>query len=90
MDKNSPFGPMQKRAERSNVVSFPGRQWREERMNIKKSTDPIDVSLSEGNPRELHREVDQRIDAKGASSLDEGRKSTFNKVMDTLGLTPRE
>lgn len=85
MDKNSPFGPMQKgiaRAESRKVVGFPGKQWRDERMSIKKSTDPIDVSLSEGNPRALHREVDKRIDEKGG----EGRKSSFDRAMNFLGL----
>lgn len=85
MDKNSPFKKMTPRADRT-VTSFPGRQWREQRAQIKSSTDPIDVSLSEGRPRELHREVDRRIDAMGASSVDEGRKGTFERVMGKLGL----
>lgn len=84
MDKNSPFGPMQKglaRSESRKVVGFPGKQWREERMSIKSSTDPIDVAISE-DPKSLHREVDRRIDAKGG----EGRKSTFDRAMNFLGL----
>lgn len=83
MDKNSPFGPMQKRAEkRSNVTGFPGKQWRDIRQEIKSSKDPIDVSLSEGNPRALHREVDMRVDKAGGES----RTSVFNKIMGSLGL----
>lgn len=84
MDKNSPFNKEQD----AKVLAFPGRQWREERQRILKSNDPIDLAVAEGHPRELHREVDMRIDAKGADALSEdvGRKSTFDKVMDTLGL----
>lgn len=83
MDKNSPFGPMQKglvKSEARKVVAFPGQQWRDVRSSIKKSTDPIDVSLSEGHPRALHREVDRRVDA------GEGRKTTFERAMGKLGL----
>lgn len=82
MDKKSPFGPMQKRAERSNVTGFPGKQWRDVRQSIKLSSDPIDVSLSEGNPRDLHREVDMRVDEMGG----EPRQSVFNKALGKLGL----
>lgn len=81
MDKNSPFQKMTPKADRT-VTGFPGQQWRDIRSEIKSSKDPIDVSLSEGHPRDLHREVDMRVDKAGG----EGRKSAFDRTMRFLGL----
>jgi len=81
MDKNSPFQKMTPKADRT-VTGFPGQQWRDIRSEIKSSKDPIDVSLSEGHPRDLHREVDMRVDKAGGES----RKGVFNKIMGSLGL----
>lgn len=81
MDKNSPFQKMASKADRT-VTGFPGKQWRDIRSEIKSSKDPVDVSLSEGHPRALHREVDMRVDKAGGES----RSGVFNKIMGSLGL----
>jgi len=61
------FGPIAKgivkrpEADRT-VVAFPGKTWRDERAKMLSSTDPLDVALS-FDPKTLHKEVDQRVDA---------------------------
>lgn len=80
MDKNSPFQKMANKPDRT-VTGFPGQQWRDIRQSIKSSTDPIHVSLSEGHPRALHREVDNLVDQAG-----EPRQNVFQKASKYLGL----
>ena len=83
------FGPIAKgivqRRERDDrrVVGFPGKQWREERLKIVNSTDPVDVGTAY-DPKTLHREVDRRVDAKNANG--ESRDGIFNKAATFLGL----
>ena len=93
------FGPIAKGiVSRENddrrVVAFPGKAWREERLNIVNSTDPIDVGTAY-DPKTLHREVDRRIDAKNApatSAEDSGSRmqnftNGISKASRFLGLT---
>ena len=91
MDFKSPFGPMQKREQlRSNVVGFPGRQWREERLKIVRSNDPIDVSLS-SDAKSLHKEVDRRMDQKQSAETRSGVfHETIDKAAKFLGLKDEE
>ena len=92
------FGPIAKgivRRERDDrrVVAFPGKAWREERLSIVNSTDPVDFGTAY-DPKTLHKEVDRRIDAKNApatSAEDSGtRKQAFTnsvaKAAQFLGL----
>ena len=95
------FGPIAKgivkrpssAADRS-VVAFPGKTWRDERAKMLSSTDPLDVAIS-FVPKTLHKEVDRRVDAKGAPSTsaeDSGsRLQTFtnsvSKASRFLGIT---
>ena len=93
------FGPIaaglvRRERDDNRVVAFPGKQWREERLNIVKSTDPVDFATAY-DPKTLHREVDRRMDAKKApatSAEDSGsRLQTFtnsvSKASRFLGLT---
>lgn len=65
---DTPFGPMKKGivGNRANdpkrVINFPDREWREQFHALRKSTDPIDVSIANDN-KSLMREVDRRTDA---------------------------
>ena len=87
---DSPYGPVQKglvgnRASNDNrVVAFPSRQWREERLKIVNSTDPIDVATA-FDAKGLHKEVDRRVDAKNANAA--SRSGVFHKAATMLGLT---
>lgn len=64
---DSPYGPVNKGlvGNRANdpkrVINFPDKEWRDQFHELRRSTDPVDVSISNDN-KSLMREVDRRTD----------------------------
>lgn len=59
------------------VINFPDKEWRNEFHALRKSTDPIDVSIANDN-KSLMREVDRRTDASRS-------RSRVQKAQDAVG-----
>lgn len=84
---DTPFGPVKKgivgnRArDPRRVINFPDREWREQFHALRKSTDPIDVSIANDN-KSLMREVDRRTDASRSAP----KESLLKKTSKFLGL----